>query len=292
MSADATRTALAAVLDALTLVQGQLDTVARGNARIEATQKDILTRLDTIDAGQAAVTDLVPVLETILARSIDDRELMRSQFTTIATIAGFTYAAAQGGAAALPVDVADDPLLERFALTQPADRTADDRALVDWRKAAGGATSDELIGLLAAQYQPSPTDTSETRVLRYRLAAVSRAELEGRGVTPPALPQTTIAQGRSVPARNARSMHLAQLWRGGESAALFAEPELAGSLDLFADAERRGGGVAEDRLAIDLAELHGALGDRIAAGERPSLVTDRSDHADERPAPIQTDIQR
>ena len=292
MSADASNAALAAVLDALTLVQGQLDTVVRGNARIEATQKDILSRLGTVDAGQAAVTDLSPVLEMILARSIEDRELTRFQLTTVATIMGFTYAAAKGDAAALPVDVADDLLLERFALTQPADRTSDDRALVDWRKAAGGASSAELFALLAAQYQPSSTDIPETRVLRYQLAAISRVELEGRGVTPPAPPRTTVAEDQSVSARNAKSTHLARLWRGGESTALFAEPELAGALDLFADAERRGGDVAEDRLSIDLAQLHGALGDRIAAGERPSLGADRGDHAGGRAAAMRTEMQR
>jgi len=270
MSADATTAALAAVLDALTLVQGQLDTVARSNARIEDTQKDILARLDTIDAGQAAVTDLVPVLETILGRSIEDRDLTRAQFATVAEIAAFAHAAASGHVAPLPVEVADDSQLERFALTQPADRTSQARALVDWRKAAEAASAAELLALLGKQYQPSPTDTPETRVLRYKLAAITREELQGRGVIPPAPPASTIAEHRSVSAKDTRSDDLARLWRAGESAALFAEAELAGALDLFADAERSGGG-DEDRLSIDLANLHRELGDRLAAGERPSL---------------------
>ncbi|KRB93220.1 hypothetical protein [Sphingomonas sp. Root720] len=291
MSTDVTATTLAAVLDALTLIQGRLDTVARGNARIEAAQKDILSRLDTIDAGQAAVTDLVPVLETILARSIEDRELTRAQFTTVAEIAAFAHAAASGNSAPLPIDVADDALLERFALAQPADRTSEDRALVEWQKAARNVGSAELLALLARQYHPSPTDRPETRVLRYRLAAITRSEIEGRGLTPLAPPASTIAVDRSVSARNARSDELARLWRAGESAALFAEPELAGLLDIFAQAERSGGG-DEDRLSADLADLHRALGERLAAGERPSIADARTRDTDEPTAEIQPDRQR
>jgi hypothetical protein len=292
MSADATGAALAAVLDALTLVQGQLDTVVRGNARIEASQKDILTRLDTIDAGQAAVTNLVPVLEMILARSIEDRELTRAQLSTVAAIAGFAHAAASGNPTPLPVDIADDALLERFALLQPADRQSNDRALVEWRKAASSAGSSELLELLARQYQPSPTDTPETRVLRYRLAAISRAEIEGRGVTLPEPPASTFAPDRSALAAYARSEELADVWRAGESAALFADPELAGPLDLFARAERGGEGVAEDQLAIELAGIHRALGDRLAAGERPSAGDGRSGGALDRPRDIGPDKSR
>lgn len=292
MSDDRTATALAAILDALTLVQGQLDTVTQGNARIETVQKDILARLDTIDAGQAAVTDLVPVLETILARSIEDRELTRTQLGTVAAIAGFAYAAAKGSPAPLPVEVADDPLLEQFALAQPADRTSQDRALVEWRRIANGASSAELAALLAAQYEPSATDTPEARVLRYRLAAITRAEIEGRGLLPPAPPRTTFAGEASPAARRARSDRLAQLWRAGESAALFAEPELAGALDLFSRAEQRGGSLADHQLSADLAELHRSLGDRIAGGERPSVGDDRPESDGAQLTPVQADRQR
>lgn len=272
MNTDATGAVLAAVLDALTLVQGQLDAVARGNARIEASQSDILTRLDTIDAGQAAVTDLMPVLEMILARSIEDRELTRAQLSTVAAIAGFAHAAANGNPAPLPIDIADDALLERFALVQPADRRSNDRAMVAWRKAAGSASSSDLFALLTRQYQPSPTDTPETRILRYRLAAVSRAELEGRGASLPQPPASTSAPDRSAFAAEARSAELAVLWRAGESPALFADPELAGSLDLFYRAERGGMGVPETQMTDELAQLHRMLGDRLASGERPSMA--------------------
>ena len=274
-----TSTALAAVLDALTLVQGQLDTIAKGNARIEAAQKEMLTRLDTIDAGQAAVTDLVPVLEMILARSIEDRELTRQQLAVVASVAGFAHAAASGGAAPLPVEVADDPLLERFALAQPADQTSEDRALVDWRRAAAAAGTAELVALLASQYQPSPSDSAETRVLRYRLAAISRSELEGRGVVPPPPPRSTVASESSAADGHAKSVQLARLWRAGESAALFAEPELAGALDLFADAERRSGHHSDEQLSAVLAELHRDLGDRVAAGKRPGVSADQPEVA-------------
>ena len=292
MTTDATGDVLAAVLDALTVVQRQLDTVARGNARIEAGQNDILARLDTIDAGQAAVTDLVPALETILARSIEDRELTRAQFSTVAAIAGFAHAAACGNPAALPVDIADDPLLDRFAFAQPAERHSTERALVEWRMAASVASSSDLIALLVRQYQPSPTDTPETRVLRYRLAAISRAEIEGRGATPPTPPASTIAQDRSVCASNARSAELAVIWRAGESAALFADPELAGSLDIFNGAERRGEGGAEDELAARLADLHQTLGTCIAAGERPLPGADRWRDVNGHLADIRTDRAR
>ena len=278
MSTDTTGAALAAVLDALTIVQGQLESVARSNTRIEAAQKDILGRLDTLDVGQAGVTDLVPVLEVILARLIEDRDLTHAQFITTATIAAFAHAAAKGNPAPLPVEVADDPLLQRFALAQPADLITNDRALVEWRRVAGGADTAELAALLAQQSQPSSTDTAETRVLRYQLAAITRQEIEGRGVTLPAVRATaTTAQDLSVSAQKARSADLAQLWRAGESAALFAEPELAGALDLFARAERLEGTINEEKLAAELTDLHRALAERLEAGDRPSLTDARSD---------------
>lgn len=263
---------MAAVLDALTMVQGQLDTIAKSNSRIEATQKEILHRLDTIDAGQAGVTDLAPVLETILGRLIEDRDLNRAGFARTAEVSAFAYAAAMGNRMPLPVEVADDPLLERYALHQPADHVTDSRALIEWRRAIKEAGTPELVDLLGRQYAPSPTDTPETRVLRYQLAALTRSEIEGRGGTVPALPVSTTAEDRSSLARRARSEDLAQLWRDGPSPALFAEAELAPTLDLFAQAESvREGAVSEAQLTAELAELHGELGDRIEAGERPSI---------------------
>ena len=270
MSQDATAIGLAAAIDALALVQGQLDRLERSNARIEAAQREIIGRLDTIDAGQAAVTDLLPVLETILARAIEDREATRAGFSRVAQIAAFAHAAALGNAAPLPVETLDDPLLEPYVLTQAPDRASMAKPLVEWRRVASGATSAELVTILAFQYRPSPTDTAETRVLRYQLAAITRAELEGRGVHLPALPASTRALDRSPEAIRSRSAELARLWRAGASLSLYAEPELAGALDLFEAAERDGKKVSEEQLSDDLAVLHGALGDRVALGERPT----------------------
>ncbi|MDF0546143.1 hypothetical protein PX699_27680, partial [Sphingobium sp. H39-3-25] len=112
----------------------------------------------------------------------------------------------------------------------------------------------------------------DTRVLRYQLAALTRSEIEGRGAAGPTFPVSTIAHDRSAQARRARSENLAALWRAGPSVALFAEAELAPTLDLFANAERaREGVIGEAQLTAELAALHGKLGDRIEAGERPSL---------------------
>lgn len=283
MTEDATAVALAAAIDALALVQGQLDRLERSNTRIEFTQREILDRLDAVDAGQASVTDLLPVLETILARSIEDREAIRAGFSRVAQIAAFAHAAALGNGAALPVEAADDPLLEPYLLAQPADRASGTRALADWRRVARGAGSAELVSLLAYQYRPSPTDTPETRILRYQLAAITRAELEGRGVAPPGTPTSTRASDRAAEAVQSRSAELARLWQAGGSATLYAEPELVGALDLFAAAERRAGDEADDRLAADLADLHAAIAARLEAGERPTTERNSPAQAFARP---------
>ncbi len=278
MSTDQVSVALAGVLDALTLVQEQLDALTESGQRIESTHKEIVHRLDTIDADQAAVTDLTPILEMILGRSIDDREIMKTQLGTIAAAIGFAHAAANGNRAPLPVAVASDPLLERFILTQPADLLSDERSLTDWRNAASAASTAELIVLLNRQYQPSPTDTPETRVLRYRLAALTRAEIKGRGAAAPGPPSTAVAVDRTASACMIRSHELAELWRAGESAALYGEPELAGAIDIFDDAERRLGLAVGEHSPPELVSLHSDLAARIEAGDRPSI-------GDSRPAP-------
>ncbi|MEG8055128.1 hypothetical protein QP185_21175 [Sphingomonas aerolata] len=254
----------------MTLVQEQLDALTESGQRIEATHREIVHRLDTIDAGQAAVTDLTPILEMILRRSIDDREIMKTQLGTIATAIGFAHAAANGNRAPLPVAVASNPLLERFILTQPADLLSDERALADWRNAASAASTAELIVLLNRQYQPSPTDTPETRVLRYRLAAITRAEIKGRGRAA----KTT--KHRRCGRSNALGLHdpvppTCRPMASRESAALYSEPELAGAIDLFDDAERRLGSAAGVDLPPELVSLHSDLATRIEAGDRPSI---------------------
>ena len=280
--------AMAALLDAVTLIQGQLEEVGETNRRIEANQAEIMTRLDALAAKGAGGSDA----REILAQMAKDRTATRSELARIAQVAGLTHAAAMGNGVALPTDVADDELLELYVLTQPADRNSTDRALIEWRRLSKEIGLVELAEALTRQYQPSPTDTLETRLLRYRLAAISREELEGRGVTPPPPPRSIKAQDRSANAAQSKSDELARLWRAGESIALFAEPELAGALDVFIEVEGRGEGVTETRLSADLAELHGELGNRIAAGERPSLSADLSDDIGGRTALIRPDFER
>lgn len=287
MSTDQVSVALAGVLDALTLVQELLDALTESSQRIEATHREIVNRLDTIDAGQAAVRDLTPILEMILGRSIDDREIMKTQLGTIATAIGFVHAAANGNRAPLPVAVASDPLLERFILTQPADVASEERALADWRNAASITATAELISLLNRQQQPSPTDTPESRVLRYRLAALTRAEIKGRGAAPSAPPNTTVAVDRTASACMIRSHELAELWQAGDSAALYSEPELAGAIDLFDDAERRLGSAAGVNFPRELVSLHSDLATRIEAGDRPSIGDIGPVYSDERATAVE-----
>ena len=276
MSTDQVSVALAGLLDAVTLVQEQLDALTESGQRIEAMHREVVHRLDTIEAGQATATELTPILEMILGRSIDDREIMKMQLGTIAATIGFAHAAANGNRAPLPVAVASDSLLERFILTQPADLLSSERALTDWRKAASATSTAELVGLLNRQYRPSPTDTPESRVLRYRLAALTRAEITGRGTAPPEPPTSTVAVYRTASACMIRSHELAELWRAGESTALYSEPELAGAIDLFDDAERRLGPATGEHSRPELVSLHTDLATRIEAGDRPSIDDNRS----------------
>ncbi len=292
MNTNQINVALAGVLDALTLVQEQLDALTESSQRIEATHREIAHRLDTIDAGQAAVTDLTPILEMILGRSIDDREIMKAQLGTIAAAIGFAHAAANGNGAPLPVAVSSDPLLERFILTQPADLASKERAITDWRNAASTTTTAELISFLNHQQQPSPTDTPESRVLRYRLAAITRAEIKGRGAAPPGLPETTVAVDRTASACMIRSHQLAGLWRAGESAALYSEPELAGAIDLFDDAERRMGSAAGVDFPPELVSLHSDLATRIEAGDRPGIGDSGPTYSNERATTVEASKDR
>ena len=87
----------------------------------------------------------MPVLETILGRLIEDRDVNRAGFAKTAEVAAFAYAAAMGNRMPLPVEVADDPLLERFMLLQPPDHVAEGRALVEWRRTIKSAGTAELV---------------------------------------------------------------------------------------------------------------------------------------------------
>ncbi len=288
MSEHSADEAIVTLLDAVTSIQGQLEELGESNKRIEANQAEIMTRLDALSASGAGGSDT----SEIVAHLAEGRIATRSELARIAQVAGLTHAAVMGNGAPLPTDLADDELLELYVLTQPADRSSTDRALVEWRRLSKEVGSAELVKELTRQYQPSPTDTLETRLLRYRLAAISREELEGRGVKPAPPPTSTKAQNRSVNATQSKSDELARLWRGGESIALFAEPELAGALDLFEAADRRSCGGPEERLSTELAELHRELGDRLAGGQRPTAADQRAGDCETSPGRPEPDRAR
>lgn len=342
MSSDASTVALAALMNAVSLLRAELAALARSNARLEESHQEIHRRLDVIDTGLAPLPDLLPYQEAILSKTLEgdyathewlktlapvldkiversngDRESIRllhqdvirvrdlagagqkgtaelalgleviagrleeasgtarkerkAGFTTTAELIGFTRAAALGHQGALPVHVEDNPMLERFILAQPADLTSNERALVDWRTVAAAASTPDLIAILRTQQTPSPTDTPQARLLRYRLAAITRAKIEERGATPPAPPTTTRATDRSAATSFERSQELAALWRKGESTELYAEPELAGAIDLFDALEDTLEPVASDAVQPELAALHRDIARRIELGERPKL---------------------
>lgn len=108
----------------------------------------------------------------------------------------------------------------------------------------------------------------------YRLAAITRAELVQRRADLPPVPSCTIAEDRSPEVRARRGAELATLWHAGAGHALFAEPELAGAVDLFTSAQAGEGGEA---MRARLAVLHQQIGNAIEAGEAmPRHKTDRN----------------
>ncbi|WP_380784263.1 hypothetical protein [Sphingomonas sp. R86520] len=80
--------ALAALLDGISLLQGQLAALSESNARIEGSHRAIIDRLDTIDAGQAAVTGILPVLEAILGRVIDNQGRTDAGYESVVKVLG------------------------------------------------------------------------------------------------------------------------------------------------------------------------------------------------------------
>ncbi|MET3762110.1 hypothetical protein [Sphingomonas sp. UYEF23] len=342
MSSDASAVALAALMDAVSLLRGEVAAIARSNARVEETQLEMQRRLDMIDTGLAPINDLLPFQEAILTNIVEGdaathkwlqllepimgniadqsdhnrdaigalhQDVLRTQeaadngqsrtagiasgleiiaeqlataiaesrkkqsadFKTAGELIAVTGAAVLGRPVPLPVHLEDNTMLERFILAQPADLASTERALVDWRTAIAGASAAELITLLTKQQTPSPTDTPESRVLRYRLAAITRAKIEERGAVPPARPSTTRATDRSAASGFVRSQELAALWRKGESTELYAEPELAGAIDLFDALEEKLEPTAGDAIQPELTALHRDLAKRIELGERPTL---------------------
>ena len=80
MTTEGEDTALARVLDGMALMQGEIASLARTSARIEAHQKEILQRLDTIDAGQAAVGTSRPCWRWCWRSAIENRDEQREGF--------------------------------------------------------------------------------------------------------------------------------------------------------------------------------------------------------------------
>lgn len=342
MTSDAPTIAIAALMDAVSLLRGEVAALARSNARIEESQEQLHRRIDVIDTGIGPLSDLLPYQEAILVKTVDghadthewlkalapvlhnliersdaDRlttssmhqdviraqeqagavqkgtadialglEVIASRLDEAANanrkdrrvgiaktleLIGFTRAAVLGQRGPLPINVEDAPLLERFILSQPADLTSNERALVEWRKAIAGTSAEDLIALLKMQQTPSPTDTPQSRLLRYRLAAITRAMIEERGGVPPPRPTTTRATDRSASSAFLRSQELAALWRKGESTELYAEPELAGALDVFDALDDQIAPSASDADQPKLTALHSDLAKRIELGERPTL---------------------
>lgn len=83
--------ALAAILDALTLMQDQVEEIGERSKRLEANQADILARLETIDAAQAIATDLQPNLEHLASEVSETRGEMGEGFARVAQVAGWAH---------------------------------------------------------------------------------------------------------------------------------------------------------------------------------------------------------
>ena len=71
MSSDASAVALAALMDAVSLLRGEVAALARSNARIEENQLEMQRRLDVLDTGMAPIADLLPFQEAILASTVE-----------------------------------------------------------------------------------------------------------------------------------------------------------------------------------------------------------------------------
>lgn len=262
MKDEGTRLAVAAILETVMAMQSEM-------AAMNARQVEILDRLNHIDAGLATTTDLVPMLEIILARLIEDRERQAEGFERTAELAAFAHAAASGQDEPLPDELADHALLKRFAYLQPAEREPIDPALARWRQEVKRASTEELTKVLKAQYMPSPTEPVDVRVLRFRLAAITRDEVKARGaVLPPARPPA-IVRDHSVMSKQARIAELTALWRAGDSLALHGDAELAGAIDYIGRTRVRllAEGNSPELVEDLMAQLHEKIGDEMAGGQ-------------------------
>lgn len=254
MSDDNTRLAIAAILETVMAMQ--------------AHQAQVFERLDRMDANLVAAKDLAPMLDIILGRLIEDRERQAEGFERTAELAAFAHAAASGNSAPLPDEVADQPLLKWFAFLQPPVRGAKDVALARWEGKVTRAETKELLQVLKAQYTPSPTEFVDVRVLRFRMAAITRAELQERGAAlPPARPPAVIRDDSAV-SKGARHVELAALWSQGDSLALYGEAELAGAVDHFNRVRLRltSEGKSPELVMHLMSQLHEKIGEELLKG--------------------------
>ncbi|WP_052322743.1 hypothetical protein [Novosphingobium sp. MBES04] len=262
MNEEGTRLAVAAILETVMAMQSEM-------AAMNARQVEILDRLNQIDAGLASTTDLVPMLKIIFARLIEDRERQAEGFERTAELAAFAHAAASGQGEPLPDELADHALLKRFAYLQPAEREPSDPALARWRQEVKRASTEELTKVLKAQYTPSPTEPVDVRVLRFRLAAITRDELKARGAVLPTAHPPAIVRDHSVMSKQARIAELAALWRGGDSLALHGDAELAGAIDYIGRTRARLLAEGNSPELVDdlMAQLHEKIGEEMSGGQ-------------------------
>lgn len=253
---------LAAILDAITLLRGEVSAIADR-------QDEIQSRLDHIGAGLAPVTDVLPGLEMVLAHQDADRTFQTEMFRRTAELAALAHAAASGRPSTLPDDLADHPILERFAYFQPPERSSRDGALARWERTVKAASIEELTEVLKSQYTPSPSEFVDVRVLRFRMAAITRDELQSRGAPlPPAHSQVDV-QGGLPMSKQARFAELATLWWAGDSVALQGEAELAAAVDQYAHTRARllSEGHPEQLVEQVMAMVRKDTGDDIERGQ-------------------------
>ncbi|QVM86452.1 hypothetical protein [Novosphingobium decolorationis] len=261
MSEHGTELVLAAILDAITLLRGEVSAIADR-------QDEIQSRLDHIDAGLAPVTDVLPGLEMVLAHQDADRGFQTEMFRRTAELAALTHAAASGRPSTLPDDLADHPILERFAYFQPSERGSSDVALARWGQTVKVASTEELIEVLKSQYTPSPTEFVDVRVLRFRMAAITRDELQNRSAPLPTEQAPGCMRDGSSMSKQARFAELAALWRAGDSIALQGEAELAGAIDYWIATRERLLSEGQTVAVVDqvMSKLHQKLDDDLVAG--------------------------
>lgn len=227
-------------------------------------------RLDTIDLALSAATDIPPHLEILLANIIKLREESREYATTIGTTAALAHAAASGSKAALPDDVLDSPLLERFLIAHPVQGAAVDQVAVDrWTAAVPAADTSRLQQILVRQYQPSPRETAHSRALRFQMAAVTREELHRRAVTIPEAPTALAPPDTSPAALEAESARLSGLYRSADELTIASEAELAAAVRSQegerSHHQRKYGGQPELLAEADEV-VRGLIGDMLAEG--------------------------